>query len=68
MDFLLISIKSSGMTRPINQFVNSVNYAFAKGQLSVTQRRGIIKLIPKKSAETDLSKKLASNYVAKLCL
>ena len=34
--------------------VNSINYAFGKGQLSVTQRRGIIKLIPKKDAEPDL--------------
>ena len=36
--------------------VNSINYAFGKGQLSVTQRRGIIKLIPKKDAEPDLIK------------
>ena len=35
---------------------NSINYAFGKGQLSVTQRRGIIKLIPKKDAEPDLIK------------
>ena len=34
--------------------VNSINYAFGEGQLSVTQRRGIIKLIPKKDAEPDL--------------
>ena len=31
--------------------VNSINYAFGKGQLSVTQRWEIIKLIPKKDAE-----------------
>ena len=36
--------------------VNSVNYASGKGQLLVTQRRGIIKLIPKKDAEPDLIK------------
>ena len=36
--------------------VNSINYAFGKGQLSVTQRRGIIKLIPKKDAGPDLIK------------
>ena len=36
--------------------VNSINYAFGKGQLSATQRRGIIKLIPKKDAEPDLIK------------
>ena len=35
--------------------LNSINYAFGKGQLSVTQRRGI-KLIPKKDAEPDLIK------------
>ena len=32
-------------------FLNSFNYAYQKGQLSVSQRRGIIKLIPKKDAE-----------------
>ena len=36
--------------------VNSINYAFEKGQLSVTQRWGIIKLIEKKDAEPDLIK------------
>ena len=36
--------------------VNSINYAFGKGQLSVTQRQGIIKLIPKQDAEPDLIK------------
>jgi len=30
-------------------FLNSINYAYRIGQLSVTQRRGIIKLIPKKN-------------------
>jgi len=29
-------------------FLNLINYAYRIGQLSVTQRRGIIKLIPKK--------------------
>ena len=29
-------------------FLNSINYAYRIGQLSVTQRRGILKLIPKK--------------------
>ena len=37
-------------------FLNSINYAYRCGQLSVTQRRGIIKLIPKKDAEPDLIK------------
>ena len=31
--------------------VNSINFAYQTGQFSVTQRRGIIKLIPKKDAE-----------------
>ena len=31
--------------------VNSLNYAYASGKLSVTQRRGVIKLIPKKDTE-----------------
>ena len=31
--------------------VNSVNYAYASGKLSATQRRGVIKLIPKKDTE-----------------
>ena len=37
-------------------FLNSINYAYRSGQLSVTQRRGIIKLIPKKDAEPNLIK------------
>ena len=31
--------------------VKSLNYGYLNGQLSVSQRRGIIKLIPKKSEE-----------------
>ena len=31
--------------------IKSLNYAYEKDQLSITQRRGIIKLIPKKDAE-----------------
>ena len=31
--------------------VSAVNYAFESGCLSITQRRGVIKLIPKKDAE-----------------
>ena len=37
-------------------FLKSLNYANQTGQLSVTQRRGIIKLIPKKDAEPCLIK------------
>ena len=36
--------------------VNSINDAFGKGQLSVTQRWVVIKLIPKKDVEPDLMK------------
>ena len=32
-------------------FLKSINHAYRTGQLSVTQKRGIIKLIPKKDAE-----------------
>ena len=31
--------------------IRTLNYAYETGQLSVTQKRGIIKLIPKKDAE-----------------
>ena len=31
--------------------INALNYAYETGQLSIPQRRGIIKLIPKKDAE-----------------
>ena len=38
--------------RDISSFViSAVNYGFDSGHLSVTQRRGVIKLIPKKDAE-----------------
>ena len=37
-------------------FLKSLNYAHQTGQLSVTERRGIIKLIPKKDAELYLIK------------
>ena len=37
-----------------NLFLNSINYAYRSGLLSVTKRRGIIKLIPKKDAEPNL--------------
>ena len=37
-------------------FLKSLNYAHQTGQPSVTQRRGIIKLIPKKDAEPYLIK------------
>ena len=36
--------------------VNAINYAFDRGQLSVSQRRGIIKLIPKKDSDPSLIK------------
>ena len=31
--------------------INALNFAYETGKLSITQRRGIIKLIPKKDAE-----------------
>ena len=36
--------------------INAFNYAFETGKLSVSQRRGIVKLIPKKDAELSLIK------------
>ena len=36
--------------------INALNFAYDTGQLSITQRRGIIKLIPKKDAEPYLIK------------
>ena len=35
---------------------NALNYSYEKGKLSVSQRRGILKLIPKKDAELNLIK------------
>ena len=37
-------------------FLKSINYAYQTGQMSITQRRGIVKLIPKKDAEPYLIK------------
>ena len=34
-----------------NTLISALNYAYETGKLSITQRRGIIKLIPKKDAE-----------------
>ena len=39
-----------------DHFVTSINHAYQEEQFSVTQRRGIIKLIPKKDAEPFLIK------------
>ena len=36
--------------------IDALNYAYETGQLSITQRRGVIKLIPKKDAEPYLIK------------
>ena len=32
-------------------FLNTINYAYTEGKFSISQRRGIVKLIPKKDAE-----------------
>ena len=37
--------------KDISYLISALNYAFDSGCLSVTQRRGVIKLIPKKDAE-----------------
>ena len=36
--------------------LNALNFSFETGQLSISQRRGIVKLIPKKDAELILIK------------
>ena len=41
LDFFLVS----------STLIRALNYAYETGKLSITQRRGIIKLIPKKDAE-----------------
>ena len=47
-------------------FLKSRNYAYQTGQMSITQRHGIIKLILKKDAEPYLIKKLATYIFIKL--
>ena len=49
-------------------FLNSIHYAYRSGQLSVTQRRGIIKLVPKKRCRTQFNPKLAPHITTKLRL
>ena len=45
-----------------DHLLNALNYAYHKGQLSVSQKRGVIKLIPcKKRCRALLSKKLAAD-------
>ena len=34
-----------------DHLLNALNYAYHKGQLSVSQKRGVIKIIPKKDTE-----------------
>ena len=40
--------------------IKSFNYSYEIGKFSISQRRGIIKLIPKKDADLNLIKKLAT--------
>ena len=37
-------------------FINSLNYSYESGRLSISQRHGIIKLIPKKDSNLNLVK------------
>ena len=48
---LLIFTKYFGKTCPLF-LISAFNYAYDSGMLSITQRRGIIKLIPKKDSES----------------
>ena len=48
--------------------IGALNYAYETGQISVTQTRGIIKLISKKDAEPFFIKKLETSHPPKLRL
>ena len=49
----------------INQhLLNALNCAYTKGLLSITQRRGLITLIPKKNKPNNLLKKLEAYHPA----
>ena len=45
--------------------VESFNYAFETGKLSISQRQGIISLIPKEKKGCRILKKLATSFTAK---
>lgn len=47
-------------------FVNAINCSFQKGQLSVTQKKGVISLLPKKDKTTLFVKKLLAIFFSKL--
>ena len=63
-DYQLNSIKSFGKIFQLQMFISAINTAFKNGKLSITQRRGIIKLIPKKTGYNVLFEKLATNHAA----
>ena len=46
--------------------LKAINYGFEVGHLSISQKWGIIKLIPKKTGELDYIKKLATTNNLKL--
>ena len=46
--------------------LNALNCAYAKGLLTVTQRRGLITLLPKKEQTGQFLKELETNYPPKL--
>ena len=48
--------------------LNTINYAYTEGKFSISQRRGIIKLIPKKRCKTLFCKKQATNHSIELRL
>ena len=47
-------------------FVNAINCSFQKGQLFVTQKKGVISLLPKKDKTTLFVKKLLAIFFSKL--
>ena len=48
--------------------INALNAAYKKGTLSITQRRGLISLLPKKNQGFSLSEKLVAHLALKLRL
>ena len=48
--------------------VRSINYGFSKGELSITQREGIITCIPKENKPRHFVKKLPTYFPTQLCV
>ena len=44
---------------------NCFNYAYEKSKMSVSQRRGVITLVPKEDSKPPLTVQLAADYTTK---